>query len=347
MPIVTTDPIDRLLRMTRLMWSNVDRAARARQMEEWALLHRVRADGSNGLPEPVRFAPDRGSSLDLDNAYTAPERGDILVSSTARFPVMNAAECLVGAAQVYGAAFQQKRTSTLSTGILCRSAIENAAKTIWLLADPRRTVRRARCLGFVEREIGYQKGYIAVETRFLASRNDERLPTDRERFDRAERQYRERLNYLTALPKSARQRPSTSYEFFVNWAGDWIDKNPPPHVTEADGLVRGMATSAERFYAVGSGFVHGYKWMSAYLGTEEDVLAQVADSLSAALIMTECAVALYEAQATHPARPVVRQKNYPGYLEPTVAAWRPLYEQPGAAFPAPLAMPSQTGSVAS
>src|ERR1700757_3742929 len=72
-----------------------------------------------------------------------------------------------------------------------------------------------------------------------------------------------------------------------------------------------MSIGAGRFYAVGSSFVHGYKWMTAYIGTEEDVLAQLADSLAAALIMTECAVALFEALATHPARSSVRRKNYP------------------------------------
>ena len=141
-------------------------------------------------------------------------------------------------------------------------------------------------------------------------------------FAETEQQYRERLNLLTSLAKSARQRPPSNYEFFISWSGDWIDKNPPPHITNADGLRYGMSIGAERFYTVGSSFVHGYKWMTAYIGTEEDVLAQLADSLAAALIMTECAVALYEAQATHPARSLVRRKNYPDYLEPTVAEWR-------------------------
>jgi hypothetical protein len=346
--MVTTDPMDRLLTMTRLMWSNVDRATRAWLMEEWALLHQVCSDGGSSRPcDPSRFVPDRGSSLDLDNAYLASELGDNLVSSTARFPVMNAAECLVGASQVYGASLQQRRTSTLSTAILCRSAIENAAETIWLLADPSRTVRRARCLGFIEREIGYQKGYIAVETRFLASRTDDGWRADRDRFTQTEQRYRERLDFLTSQPKSARQRPPSNYEFFILWAGDWIDKNPPRHMTDADRLRQGMSTSAERFYAIGSGFVHGYKWMTAYLGTQEDVLTQLADSLAAALIMTECAVALYEAQATHPARFVVRQRNYPDYLESTVAAWRPLYDHPAAALPVPPALVSRLGAVPS
>lgn len=332
--------MERLLRMARLMWSNADRAARAWRMGEWALLHQVRVDGSSKPRDPARFVPDRGSSLDLDDAYFMPELSENMVSSTARFPVMNASECLVGASQAFGASLQQKRTSTLSTGILCRSAIENAAKTIWLLADSSRAVRRARSLGYTEREIGYQRGYIAAERRFLDTRTDSGRDTARQRFDETEQQYRKRLNFLTSLPKSARQRPPPDYEFFIRWAGTWIDKNPPPHITDADGLQYGMSIGAERFYTIGSSFVHGYKWMSAYIGTEEDVLAQLADSLAAALIMTECAVALYEAQATHPARPRVRGKNYPAYLDSTVTHWRPRYGDPTPALPEPLTMPA-------
>ena len=282
--------------------------------------------------------PDRGSVLDLDDTYLVYPLGEHLVSSTARFPVMNAAECLVGACQAFGASREQKRTSTVSTGILCRSAIENSAKTIWLLADPRRAVRRARCLGYAEREIGYQKGYIAAEKRFLAARTDAGRDSAYRVFADTEQHYRERLNVLTSLPKSTRQRPPKDYEFFVRWAGEWIDKHPPPHITVADGMRYGMSIGAERFYAVGSSFVHGYKWMTAYVGTEEDVLAQLADSLAAALIMTECAAALFETLATHPARSTVRRRNYPDYLEPTVSAWRSLYENTAPASPEPLSL---------
>ncbi|WP_067891580.1 hypothetical protein [Mycobacterium sp. E735] len=339
--------MERLLNIASLMWSNADRAVRAWRMGEWALLLQVCADNSSKPRDPSRFAPDQGSSLDLDDRYFMPALGNNLVSSTARFPVMNAAECLVGAAQAFGASLKEKRASTLSTGILCRCAIENAAKTIWLLADSSRAIRRARCLGYIEREIGYQKGYIAVESRFLTSRTDDGRDAAYQSFVETERQYRERLSILTALPKAARQRPSSGYEHFISWSGDWIDRNPPPHITNADGLRYGMSIGAERFYTVGSSFVHGYKWMTAYIGTEEDVLAQLADSLSAAAIMTECAVALYEAQATHPAKPHVRRRNYPDYLEPTVAAWRPLFENPAAAFPTPPALASRLGSVVS
>ena len=175
---VATDPMERLLRLSDLMWSTVDRSARAWRMGEWALLCQIRADGSSKPRDPSRFAPDRGSSLALDDCGFLPQLGTNVVSSTARFPVMSAAESLVGASHAYSAAIQQRRTSNLSTGTLCRSAIENAAKTIWLLGGDSRKVRRARCLGYTEREIGYQRQYIEIEEKFFAIRNDDRKAAD-------------------------------------------------------------------------------------------------------------------------------------------------------------------------
>ena len=338
MPVVTTDPMERFVRLADLMWSTANRSARAWRMGEWALLCQVRADGSSKPRDPSRFAPDRGSSLALDDSGFLPQLGTNLVSSTARFPVMSAAESLVGASQAYAAAIQQRRTSNLSTGTLCRSAIENAAKTIWLLGGDSREVRRARCLGYTEREIGYQRQYIEIEEKFFAVRDDDGKAADYRIFKETERKYKTRLNLLTSLPSAARTKPEKRYEFFVEWAGKWIDDNLPPHIINANGLRHGMSIGAQRFYAVGSSFVHGYKWMSEYIGSDEDVMAQISDSLGAALIMTECAVALYEAQATHPARSVVRAKNYPDYLNATVAAWRPLYAQPSPAFAEPFAI---------
>ena len=330
--------MERFVRLADLMWSTANRSARAWRMGEWALLCQVRADGSSKPRDPSRFAPDRGSSLALDDSGFLPQLGTNLVSSTARFPVMSAAESLVGASQAYAAAIQQRRTSNLSTGTLCRSAIENAAKTIWLLGGDSREVRRARCLGYTEREIGYQRQYIEIEEKFFAVRDDDGKAADYRIFKETERKYKTRLNLLTSLPSAARTKPEKRYEFFVEWAGKWIDDNLPPHIINANGLRHGMSIGAQRFYAVGSSFVHGYKWMSEYIGSDEDVMAQISDSLGAALIMTECAVALYEAQATHPARSVVRAKNYPDYLNATVAAWRPLYAQPSPAFAEPFAI---------
>ena len=328
--IMTMGPVEDLLRRADLMWSITDRAVRSWRLGEWALLYQVRADNSSRGPDPARFVPDKGSSLARDDSGFMPELGEMgqnLVSSTARVPAMTAAENLVGASQVHGAAIQQKRTNNVSTGTLCRSAIENAAKTIWLICDPSREIRRARCLGYTARERSYQKPYIEIEEEVFAVRTDSSKAAEYQTFLATKQKYEKRHDVITSLPEDKLIRPPRKFENLVAAAAKWIDDNPPPHVTNADGLQRGMTLGAQRFYAFGSSFVHGYKWMSDYVGGERDVLAQISDGLAAAVIMTECAVALFEAQATHPARSVVRGRNYPPWLEPTVAAWRPRYQQ--------------------
>lgn len=341
------DPIEDLLGRASLMFGVADKAARIWRLGEWALLHRVQDRSSRG-PNPVRFIPDKGSSLALDDLgfeveiaatmlpLADPDQRENLVSTNARFPAMVAAENLVGAVQVHGAALNEKRTSNVSIGALCRSAIENAAKTVWLIGDTDRAVRRARCLGYTARERSYQKSYNDIEEQIFAQRGDSSSPQYR-MFQETKQKYAKRHTLIEALPEDRLIRPPRKFEKIVEAAAKWIDDNPPPHVTAANGLRQGMTLGAQRFYAFGSSFVHGYKWMSDYVGSERDILAQISDGLAAAVTMTECAVALYEAQSTHPARTIVRQKNYPHWLEPTMEAWRPRYQQDTSAFAEPMA----------
>ena len=89
----------------------------------------VRTDNSSRGPDPARFVPDKGNSLALDDSGFMPELGEMgqnLVSSTARFPAMTAAENLVGASQVHGAAIQQKPTKAR-----CRKPIQKAKKAVY------------------------------------------------------------------------------------------------------------------------------------------------------------------------------------------------------------------------
>lgn len=343
------DAIEDLLDRARLMFGIADRAERAWRLGEWALLHQVRDDRSSRGPLPRRFLPDMGSSLALDDTgfvpaiaatmlpFADPDQRENLVSTNARFPAMTAAESLVGAVQVHGAALQQRRTSNTSIGTLCRSAIENAAKTVWLICETDREVRRARCLGYTARERSYQRAYIDTEAEIYAVRGDDSSPQYKA-FEETKQKYEHRHNLIETLPKENVIRPPRKFEKVVEEAAKWIDANPPPHVTAANGLEHGLALGAQRFYAFGSSFVHGYKWMSDYVRGERDILAQISDGLAAAVIMTECAVALYEAQSTHPARTAVRQKNYPLWLEPTVEAWRPRYQQDTSALVGPIAL---------
>lgn len=93
-------------------------------------------------------------------------------------------------------------------------------------------------------------------------------------------------------------------------------------VLEADMLAgqAGYAVMADRMYAITSGFVHGFKWATRYVRRERELLGVVADSLAAALIMTESAIALFEAQAQN-LTGIQREQLYPDLLAPTIRAW--------------------------
>lgn len=185
-------------------------------------------------------------------------------------------------------------------------------------------MRRARCLGYIENERSYQQAFDNIEEKILDLRTDPAKATDREAFLRHRARYESRLDAITSLPETARIRPTRKFEKIVKSSAEWIDANQPPHASaELSGI--GMTLGALRCYSFGSSFVHGYKWITDYVGGEEDLLRLTADGFAAALIMTESAVALFEAQAACEARLIVRRKNYPELLVPTVDAWAPRY----------------------
>jgi hypothetical protein len=322
-PDMAIDPMAALNR-AELMLSITERVVRAWRLGEWALLRQIRPDNSSTPPNPGRFMPDKGSSLAVDDLDFMPDLGAYPVSSTARYPVMTAAENLVGAGQAHSAALQQGRTSVVSLGSLCRCATEASAKTIWLLAPTERQVRRARCRGFIQSERQPQEGFIRIEEQVLNRRRTEGLAADLEGFRRHRVEYDERQASISALPRSERIKPPKNYSDIVSWSARWIDANPPAHASGEMPL--GMELGANRFYSIGSSFVHGFKWMTDYVRDEEATLRVVGEGFAAAVVMTECAVCLFEAQATNPARAAVRKANYPEWLAPTVDAWTPRYQ---------------------
>jgi hypothetical protein len=318
------DPIAAFLQKAQIMLRITKRAVRTQRLGEWALLRQVKPDGSSRDPDVRRFLPDNGSSLALDDAGFMPDLGERLVCSTARFPVMNACENLVGAAQVHATALSEKRIRTASVSTLCRSAIESSAKTIWLLSDTSREVRRAKCLGYIEKERSYQQVFDTIEEAILELRTDPAKATDQQDFLRHRARYERRLNAITSLPETSRIRPPRRFEKIVKASAEWIDANQPPHASDELSQL-GMTLGAMSCYSFGSSFVHGFKWIDDYIGGEDDLLRLTADGFAAALIMTESAVALFEAQAASEARVVVRRKNYPEWLVPTVDVWAPRY----------------------
>ena len=86
-----------------------------------------------------------------------------------------------------------------------------------------------------------------------------------------------------------------------------------------------MATGADRFYQLSSGVGHGMVWSTEILASVEAVFSGLADSLATAVNMTECAIALFEAQAQSPTGPTSWKCHYPARLEPAIKEWAGMY----------------------
>lgn len=293
-----------------------DRAVRANGFLEWGL-----------CPHPI----DPDSRLSLDNGVV-PFANDepTLVSSTARYPVMNACDNLVGAAQIVSFAITRGQLRTSAATILCRTAMESAAKTIWLIHPTDTEERLRRCYGFIETERSWQNHFNQIEDDVLKARTDKFAAADRTLFDARRARFDAKLKLITELPARQRERPPRDVLELVGKAEAWVDtehpRQPDPELDKIK-VPRGAAS----FYSLGSGFVHGYKWLTEYINSDAaaaaecDILEITVDAFGAALRMTECAVALFEAQARSPDPNPARTRNYPDGIGDLVDRWAPLY----------------------
>ncbi|WP_235682952.1 hypothetical protein [Mycolicibacterium alvei] len=245
---------------------------------------------------------------------------DGLVNLTASFPIMNATDNLAAVADLIEFRPQSKNAHISSICALCRGAVESAAKTIWLLSPTERAERRARCVGFTNSELDAQRGFLAAERKRLRLRPGYQNEPVYAKFEEHVRLFDEQVDMLNGLK---REKPPNS-SGFVTKAGTWIDAHPPAHDQGLFGS--GFEAGVERFYVLGSSFVHGFKWALRYVQTGElETFRMVADGLAAAVGMAECAVALYEAQAQRTDAPTSRQQLHPHTLNPTIANWSALY----------------------
>jgi hypothetical protein len=111
-----------------------------------------------------------------------------------------------------------------------------------------------------------------------------------------------------------------SFSKTIALAAEWVDGHLPAHDT-GELAANKLEGGAKASYSWGSSFVHGYKWAVDYFPGVK-LFPMIADSLAAAVFMTECAVALYEASCRGPAVYQGSQQSYvPERLEPTIAAW--------------------------
>lgn len=226
-----------------------DQAKQANDFLDWGLKPRPVESGS-------RFALD-------DDAITLDDMPN-LISSTARYPAMNATENLVAAAQVIAFAITKGQLRTSAVSVLCRTAMESSSKTIWLISQSDFDERRRRCYGFIKSERGWQDQFDKIEAETLTARTDNLVAAERVRFQKHRKQFEKRLKQITDLPSAERITPP-KFTPMVEYGADWADANMPRQPTPDLDLVM-MPRGAKSFYSLGSGFVHGFKWANGLRG---------------------------------------------------------------------------------
>lgn len=211
-----------------------------------------------------------------------------LVNATALFPIMTATDNLAAIADLIDFRHTSKNAHIASLCTLCRTAVESAAKTIWLLSPTDRADRQARCIGFTHSELDAQRGFHSIERRRLQAQPDYEQGWLYPQFVEHVQLFDERVAMMDGLKRA--KTPNSSS--FPTKAANWIDTHPPAHDIEGAFGAK-FETGVERFYSLGSGFVHGYKWAMDYvLLGELEMFRMVADGLAAAVGIAECAVAL-------------------------------------------------------
>jgi hypothetical protein len=162
-----------------------------------------------------------------------------------------------------------------------------------------------------------------LEAAALEARSDPMADADLAEFEKRRAREVERHAKIAALPADAIIGPTGGPMKFVENAEDWMDKRLP-RKPDPD-LDRVMhPRSAKAFYSLGSGFVHGFKWLAGYVFDNHELddsglLAVTLDAFGNALRMTEAAVSLFEAQSIGPQPDPKRLRNYPKGLADIVS----------------------------
>jgi hypothetical protein len=282
------------------------RGTRARELYQWGLHPHHAEDGS----------PLAADNASFEAAYPLALSGGVGVTEESLFPMMSAAENLNAAGLLIEHRPDNGNVHAMPVMQLCRSAMESSARTIWILGNPNRDVRRDRTLSVLVEQLEQQKRFLVIADA-AANNGPNQLPPNLVAMNRAHQQKqadlvkRLRDNYTVAKPES--------FSKTIALAAEWVDTHLPAHDTGELAANR-LQGGAKMSYSWGSGFVHGYKWATDYVPGVR-LFGMIADSLAAAVNMTECAVALYEAACRAPGGQRSSDSFVPARLEPTIAQW--------------------------
>lgn len=278
------------------------RAKQAQDLKQWGLTRRVPDPGSV-LAEDDRKLFELIPDLDDEN----------LVSGTAVFPAMAATDNMSAIAPLLPHISDSTSLHSNAVMNLCRTAMESAARTIWLLSPPDHETRRQRTTSLAGKEWHEQSIYFAHAENLHKGKLSPEAEAQRAEHAAQSLRYRDVAEASTAI---GFDRPTKAIEL----AAGWIDAHPPAHAREEVSKF-GVKHLAQATYCITSSTVHGYKWVHEHVGDGRGLFNCLADSLAVALVMTESAVALFEAQSVGDRKNRYPRPGYPERLTQTISEW--------------------------
>jgi hypothetical protein len=287
----------------------------------------LRRWGDTRLARSGRIDPR--SSLANDDAGFMADYGGDMVSVTALFPAMSATDALAAIAELIE--WRPKSGSSHGAAVLalCRTAIESAATTIWLLSSTDQAMRRGLSARFTNSELREQLRYHQSTNKWFEADPERKERQDFQSFQEHVRLYHERVEMLRRGESTTPKANVLSNGAVVAAAAQWLDKHPPRHARDVPGPYGekyGFKDVADSFYTTSSAIIHGLKWPLDYMPSGEvDLSRMIVEGVNVAVAMGECAVALFESQASQRGPRSNRQRLYPARLIPTVKEWSMLY----------------------
>lgn len=281
------------------------RAKRGAELRQWGL--------NPKLPEPG--SPLAADDAAFHQAYPEALSGGQGVTEEALFPMMSAVECL-GAVETLVQQRQNGSVYAVPVMGLCRSAMETSARTIWILSQPERGERIERALRVLVAQLEQQKRFLKIEDSNM-SKNEARFSPELLAMNREHQ--RKQAELLKTLKDTYPLPVPDGFGKTIALAAAWVDEHLPAHDT-GELAANGLHGGATAFYSWGSSLVHGYKWAVDYAPGVK-LFPMIADSLAAAIFMTECAVCLNEAARRAPGGQRSADSLIPERLEPTITAW--------------------------
>ena len=262
------------------------RGKRARELRQWGLHPHHAEPGSSLAADDAAF----------EAAYPLALSGGVGVTEESLFPMMSASENLNAVGLLIEHRGDGGDVNAMPVMQLCRSAMESSARTIWILGHPDRETRRDRALVVLVEQLEQQKRFLRI-SEDNAANAPAALPPDVVAMNQAHQQKQAAL--VQDLRDSYTISKPESFSKTIALAAEWVDAHLPAHDT-GELAANGLEGGAKASYSWGSSFVHGYKWAVDYFPGVK-LFGMIADSLAAAVFMTECAVALYEASCRGPA----------------------------------------------